>query len=293
MDLNKAAEDYTVDYKTLRHKYKPYYTEVLRRRIIALDNINELTAMDGNPLRYQRTTQINERLGSIEELLYDLNVADHDNSMTLIYEALSSCIIEGAETTIEDMVNILEGRQQVKTKSERMVYNTYQAMLTYEDAEINDEEGLLAVWRTIVDGVCENESVRGEKYRCGGVIVGDHVPPNCADIQMYMDSFFKYLQSGYMGTILKAIAVHYYLAYVHPFCDGNGRLSRFMLNNVLATNPEIKKLKHISLSIGVLETRSSYYKSLRLSETNNFDDFTYFILYYLEVIERQLRRASA
>ena len=67
------------------------------------------------------------------------------------------------------------------------------------------ENTLLRAWDILVDGVCENESVKGDKYRSGMVTVSDsfgnvvHTPANQDAIQRFMDSLFSYLHTADTG----------------------------------------------------------------------------------------------
>ncbi len=63
------------------------------------------------------------------------------------------------------------------------------------------------------------------------VSVGRHVPPS----GLYVEAFMRYFESRYcaerMGKsnqIMAIAAAHHRLAYIHPFLDGNGRVSRLM-----------------------------------------------------------------
>ncbi|WP_340124567.1 Fic family protein [Methylobacter svalbardensis] len=63
------------------------------------------------------------------------------------------------------------------------------------------------------------------------VSVGRHVPPS----GVYVEAFMRYFESrycaGHMGKsnqIMAIAAAHHRLAYIHPFLDGNGRVSRLM-----------------------------------------------------------------
>jgi Fic family protein len=285
-----GIEDYTVNYKTLRYKYNEEYSKILGGRVKRLDVIDELKAQNGRPLCFQKVSHVKEKLKNIYTLLEKSDITKHVKIIP-IYEGLSSCVIEGAKTTVADTVRVLRGQKQIETKSERMVYNTISALNAFEDIAVRDEITLLSLWQMIVDGVCENESVRGEKYRSGGVIVGEYTPPAFTEVQTYMDALFRYIRLNEMDVLLKAITVHYYLVYIHPFCDGNGRLARFMLGNMLANNDKTKKMKYVSTSSGVMKNREGYYKSLRWAESNNLNDFTFFILYYLDIIEVQLLKS--
>lgn len=63
------------------------------------------------------------------------------------------------------------------------------------------------------------------------VAVGRHLPPSAPRIPDFMDYFaarYHGLTRGASGRILSIPAAHHRLNYIHPFLDGNGRVSRLM-----------------------------------------------------------------
>lgn len=70
-------------------------------------------------------------------------------------------------------------------------------------------------------------------YRRAGeeVAVGRHLPPSAArlpDFMRYFEMRYTGLTAGRTGKILSIPAAHHRLNYIHPFLDGNGRVSRLM-----------------------------------------------------------------
>jgi len=68
-------------------------------------------------------------------------------------------------------------------------------------------------------------------YRDEEVEVGRHLPPAADRIPAFMAHFamrYRGLTSGATGKILSIPAAHHRLNYIHPFLDGNGRVSRLM-----------------------------------------------------------------
>ena len=70
-------------------------------------------------------------------------------------------------------------------------------------------------------------------FRAAGeeVSVGRHLPPSASRIPAFMDHFalrYRGLTRGPTGRILSIPAAHHRLNYIHPFLDGNGRVSRLM-----------------------------------------------------------------
>lgn len=79
--------------------------------------------------------------------------------------------------------------------------------------------------------------------------------------------------------ILKAILAHLYLAWIHPFGDGNGRTARMMEFQVLITSGIPSAASHL-LSNHYNATRSEYYRQLDQSSKSSVGEFS-FIKYAL------------
>ncbi len=94
-------------------------------------------------------------------------------------------------------------------------------------------------------------------------VVGRHVPPSSDRV----DDFMRYFESRYQfadigkGAMIMAIApAHHRLNYIHPFPDGNGRVSRLM-SHAMAHKAGIGSHSLWSISRGLargLESRSDY-----------------------------------
>ena len=73
---------------------------------------------------------------------------------------------------------------------------------------------------------------------------------------------------------------------IHPFNDGNGRMSR-LLTLLLLYKANYMVGKYISIEKIIEETKDSYYSALEKSSTNwhnNENDYSYFVKYYLGTI---------
>ena len=73
---------------------------------------------------------------------------------------------------------------------------------------------------------------------------------------------------------------------IHPFNDGNGRMSR-LLTLLLLYKANYMVGKYISIEKIIEETKDSYYSALEKSSTNwhnNENDYSYFVEYYLGII---------
>lgn len=82
--------------------------------------------------------------------------------------------------------------------------------------------------------VQEADSEIAGKYREGNVIItgADHTPPEGFNVPSEMQALIKWINANKskLHPVELAAMVHHKLAYIHPFWDGNGRVSRIMMN---------------------------------------------------------------
>ena len=70
------------------------------------------------------------------------------------------------------------------------------------------------------------------------VAVGRHMPPSSSRVAAFMDHFDKRFQvaaRSSSGRIIAIASAHHRLNYIHPFPDGNGRVSRLMSHAMALT----------------------------------------------------------
>jgi Fic/DOC family len=73
------------------------------------------------------------------------------------------------------------------------------------------------------------------------VAVGRHVPPSSAhiaDFMLYFEERFKFDKMGRAAQIMAMASAHQRFNYIHPFSDGNGRVSRLM-SHAMAVSPDL------------------------------------------------------
>jgi len=113
------------------------------------------------------------------------------------------------------------------------------------------------------------------KYRsqpADDVTVGRHKPPSSEvvqDFMAYFESQYKFEDMGHAARILAIPASHHRLNYVHPFLDGNGRVSRLM-SHAMAAHAEIGARGLWSVSRGLargLDSRSEYKSMMDRADT--------------------------
>ena len=207
-------------------------------------------------------------------------------------EAFYSSVIEGAFTTKKRAKEVLKSKDP-KDNSEQMILNNYYALVyILENLERPlNEKIFLEIFKIVNFNTLEEDKIT-EKYRDGPVCVTDpnktepiYVPPIADKVQPMMDDLFNFInnenESQFIHPIIKAFIIHFYIGYVHPFFDGNGRVSRaFSYMYLLKQGYEF--FKFFSISSMINKHRKKYYKSFVDSEDNG-SDLTYFIIAHLQI----------
>ncbi|MEK6964175.1 MAG: Fic family protein [Nanoarchaeota archaeon] len=99
-----------------------------------------------------------------------------------------------------------------------------------------------------------------------GISGSKFAPPLPVELYPLLDDFFRWYakNKGVLHSVELAALVHLRFVTIHPFADGNGRLSRLLMNLVLC------RKGYPPLNIQY-EGRSSYYHALERSQIKNND----------------------
>lgn len=120
------------------------------------------------------------------------------------------------------------------------------------------------------------------RYRDYLVRVGLYLAPDWQDVKRLMNEFLQWLSSntGSIHPIELAARAHYKFEKIHPFGDGNGRIGRLVIANIL------QKAGYPPLIVEY-KRRMSYYKALSKKEE---DFLNHFIRRYLKVHQRYMKK---
>ncbi|MBK8232364.1 MAG: Fic family protein [Candidatus Eisenbacteria bacterium] len=154
--------------------------------------------------------------------------------------------------------------------------------------------------RMILEGLPLDPEVRPGACRTYQVGVGRYRPVEAQDCEYLLERFCNWLNSdwsadvgelrdhGVVLGVLKAVAAHLYLAWIHPFGDGNGRTARLIEFQLLLSAQVPDVAAHL-LSNHYNDTRAEYY--LRLNESSRGEgDPLPFIRYAVQGFVDSLRQ---
>lgn len=120
----------------------------------------------------------------------------------------------------------------------------------------------------------------------GGQTIHHGVIPEDKIIEM-MSSALEILNDEQINLLIRVAIFHYLFGYIHPFYEGNGRMSRFISSNYLCQKLDI--LSSLQLSMSCKQNQKLYYDSFVITnDPRNKGDLTYFVLSFLEILKISL-----
>lgn len=144
-------------------------------------------------------------------------------------------------------------------------------------------------------------SFRGEETMqivggyAGNEIVFYEAPPR-ANLENEMQNFLNWFNTT-NESLIKACIAHLWFVIIHPFDDGNGRITRAITDLVLSKIENSKISRLYSMSNAINDDRKGYYKALEyttgyIKKEDNFLDITYWCEWFLQTLYKALHDAK-
>jgi len=193
--------------------------------------------------------------------------------------------IEGSTLSLKDSYSILEDHITPKKKPLRDIKETeaHQKLFLelFKDKQKINYQNILK-WHYKLFKETKNDIAGNIRNYQVGISQSKHKPPLPVELEAELRDFFKWYnkyKDSYHPVILSAL-IHLRFVEIHPFGDGNGRMSRILMNLVLYNYD-------YPLFIIDYKNRDSYYNALEKSHTRkDFIPFiTWFLNRYLKFIE--------
>src|SRR3989344_7578558 len=202
--------------------------------------------------KFTFTPQIINQLTMIERLYGQLLGENLIPSLTLklskenqILATHYSTSIEGNPLSTYDVTNIILNDQIPTTKSEREVKNYFTALNKIFLLVKKREPITASLTKKLHGELMKDLALDIGEFRDDHVFVGHrtkaelvvkHNPPfhNKEDIEKALISLFDWLvKQDDLHPLMKAGVFHHQFSYIHPFFDGNGRLTRILTSYFL------------------------------------------------------------
>lgn len=220
---------------------------------------------------------------------------------SLIEEAITSSQLEGAVTTRKKAKEMIRSGRSPRDKSEQMILNNYRTMRQVESVkgQALTPEVVLELQRAITEGTLDDPATAGSLRTTDDVHVVDalsgeiaHTPPPAAELKNRLKQMCDFANAKspkeFVHPVIRSIILHFWLAYDHPFVDGNGRTARVLFYWSMLRH-DYWLFEFLSISSIIKRGPSKYSRAFLLTETDE-NDLTYFILYHLHVIDQSIKK---
>lgn len=289
------SDKHIVDFKKLKYKYPDDFDEFVE--ILKSSYYEELPINDfkGNSIVYLNScTGVN--LDAVKLLYTSQNSAY--GTKALEEEIVATSAIESIDFNRDSVRNIMKGLAP-KDEEENRIFGLKQGFefISHKENKIT-EENIYNLYMMAIGNFLDDESKpkQGNFYRHDTVyVMSDRVEHSGIDhkkLPEYMKSFIEFAnESDNINDLLKATMLHFYIAYLHPYFDGNGRMAR-LIQMWFLIQKGYESTLFVPFSSYVEKIRRKYYDVYTLVEENyklsGVIDITPFLIYFTQNVYEKM-----
>ena len=198
--------------------------------------------------------------------------------------------IEGSKLTLRETADLLErgitpkARPTEDVKEAEAHKALFQEILKYKkDLSLN----LTLGWHRKLFQATKSDAAGKIRTHQVAISGTKFMPPSPVEVYPLLKEFFRWYErnKSKMHPVELAALVHLKFVTIHPFADGNGRISRLMMNFVL-------NMHHYPMLDIPYEGRDSYYNALERAQTKDIESIflQWFIKKYIKEHRRYLKK---
>ena len=220
---------------------------------------------------------------------------------SLMEEAIYSSQMEGAATTRKVAKEMLRKKMTPKDKSQQMIANNYQTIqfiVSHKNALLTPEL-LLRIHQLMTEHTMQNPQESGCFRTNNDVVVENgithetvHTPPTYEEIPNFVEDLCRFFNEQdapqFIHPIIRGIIIHFMVAYVHPFADGNGRTARALFYWYMLKQG-YWLTEYLSISRVIAKSKKSYEKAFLYTEADGMD-MGYFVAYNMRVLQQSFKQ---
>lgn len=290
----------------LYYKDKKHYISEAENRKNSISSKILSFSINNNPAFYincQEMTclliEVYQKLVKLKKLISDVPGVALESyaSSCLIDEILLTNDIEGVYSTKKEISDILKNsKPKSQDSKKRLVGLVRKYSLLASDKnytiDLANSENLRSLYDEIVASeIDENDLPDGRLFRKESVSIVSvtdrekhkGISPPEEKIIEAVEQAFHILYDDSIPKIIRIALFHYFIGYIHPFYDGNGRLSRFISSYYI--KEELDLLIALRLSHSIKNNKKAYYSAFDyVNDPKNLGDTTPFILMFLEML---------
>ena len=295
------SDKHITDLKRLKYKYPDADIKEFVN-LLKMGMYKELPIKDfsGNALVYlDSVAQV--PMAAAKTLLTPQRSAGQYGIKAMEEEIASTLTIENIDFSRDSVRKILKGFAP-SDDSEKRIYGMKKGLefISNMENKISEENIYKLYMLTMGEMLLEEDRLlSGNLYRHDAVyIVGqdvEHTGLNWEQLPRYIQELVAFINAdSSMNDLIKAAAIHFYIAYLHPYFDGNGRMARLIHLWYLVQQGYTSAL-FIPLSEYIEKSRNGYYGAYTLAEQNakisGVMDITPFLVYFIENVYHKLAKS--
>jgi Fic family protein len=267
---------------------------------------------DAPPTTWVLLGEAKSKAQHVARALLSPKAASEMLSVYLTKGILATTAIEGNTLSEEEVRRVLDGASELPPSREYLEREVKNVLDAYNVArkELLEDPGLSfsvdrirEYNRLILKGLDFEEGVVPGQIRSHSVVVGSYRAAPAEDAEYLLARLCDWLNGDAFEApadapqlaaplaIVKAVVAHLYLAWIHPFGDGNGRTARLLeLQILLAAGFPVPTCQLLSNHYN--QTRTEYYRQLALSSRTP-NGFLAFLGYAAQGFVDQLKEQLA
>ena len=244
-------------------------------------------------------THIERARGFLEAATLSENWVREMGNRALVLEAYHTTHIEGTRLTLDQAERLWQGDSvpEADPDDARELLNYRKAFdFVSEYLKSGDPitEGLVReIHKRLVEGVRGEAAAPGEYRRIQNYVVNSvtgetiYTPPPAHDVPIMMAELVNYLNSETeTHPVLMSGIAQFQLVHIHPFLDGNGRISR-LLSTLCLYRAEYDFKRLFTISEYYDRDRAAFYRAIQGVRENDMD-MTGWLEFFIEGLSTQL-----
>lgn len=290
-DIRRRLATTGEEWKSLEHQFAQ--TRKVQSIPLVLRTIDKVFWYFEADCIRQKLSQV-ERLGThiYDKIVSQKTFEQEFNLNASIEEAITSAIYEGANTTRSKARQFIAENRPPRDKAEQMLINNYQAMQWIKENHQQQvtKDVILKVHAIVTKKTLEGNDVNySGKFRDDVVYIGNHEGVNHKLIERSLDEAIAETTQNrrFLHPLIKGVLLHYLIAYIHPFFDGNGRTARTMFYFKSIRN-HLNFVELLSISAHLKEHGRRYERAFENAVIHD-GDLTYFVDFALDSLLAALK----
>lgn len=217
-------------------------------------------------------------------------------------EIVATSAIESIDFSRDSVRKILKGMAPKDEQENRILGIKHGLEFIADTSNKITEENIFKLYMmTVGDFLTSDDKLaEGNFYRHDTVyVVSDHVEHSGLDykkVPEFMKSLIAFVNAeDDINDLVKAAIIHFYIAFVHPYFDGNGRIAR-LVHLWFLIQKGYQSALFIPFSSQIERSRKAYYDAYTAIEENKKYsgkiDVTPFILYFINNVYNKMNEGS-